>query len=71
MCKWHSTYHWKAFNKGYNFALNLTSIEGLHKTLQASKMMRVSILGNLRLPIWESWEKWHLGATPMDNHKEY
>jgi hypothetical protein len=30
---WHSTYCWKDLNKGYNFALNLTSIEGLRKKL--------------------------------------
>jgi hypothetical protein len=30
-CRWHDIYHWKALDKGYKFALNLTSIRGLHK----------------------------------------
>jgi hypothetical protein len=29
VCRWRVTYHWKAIDKGYNFALNLISIEGL------------------------------------------
>jgi len=32
-CKWHDTYHSKALNKDYNFASDLTSIEGLHTKL--------------------------------------
>jgi hypothetical protein len=31
ICRWHATYLWKALDKGYNFALDLTSIRGLHK----------------------------------------
>ncbi len=45
--KWRATYLWKAFDKGYNFTLDLTSIEGLPKTLWASKVMGVPISGNL------------------------
>jgi len=51
-CKGHATYHWKVLDKGYNFVLDLTSIEGLHKKLYVSKMTRVSISGltlNLRI----------------------
>jgi len=33
----------KALNKGYNFALNFTSIGGVHTKLWASKVARVSI----------------------------
>jgi hypothetical protein len=33
VCKWHSTYYWKAFDEGYNFALNLILVKGLHKKL--------------------------------------
>jgi hypothetical protein len=29
-CRWQTTYCWKALDKGYNFALNLISIGGLH-----------------------------------------
>ncbi len=33
MCKQHATYRWKAFNEGYKFALDFTSIKGLHTKL--------------------------------------
>ncbi len=32
-CKWRATYHWKDVNEGYNFALDFTSIGGLHTNL--------------------------------------
>jgi len=41
-CKWRATYRWKAL-KGYNFASNLTSIEGFHTKLWASKVVGVPI----------------------------
>jgi len=46
---WCGIYYWKAINKGYNFALDLTSIGSLHKKLWPSKMPKVPILG-----IWDS-----------------
>jgi hypothetical protein len=54
------TYHWKSFNKGYNFSSNLILIEGLYKKLWASKVSKVPIS-----------KKLHLGAAFMVNHKEY
>jgi len=48
--KWHATYRWKALNNSYNFALDLTSIEGLHKKLWAPKMARIPISKILKLP---------------------
>jgi hypothetical protein len=63
------TYRWKAFDEGYNFALDLTLIKGLQKKLWVSKVVEVPILGILGLLTWESQEKWHLGATPMAKHK--
>jgi len=50
-CMWCATYHWKALNKGYNFALDLTSIEGLDTKLWASKVARVQFFGILGLPL--------------------
>ncbi len=47
-CRWLVTYYWKALDKGYNFALDFTSIKGLHKELRASKVVRVSNLGVAR-----------------------
>jgi hypothetical protein len=67
----HVTNRWKVLNKGYNFAWNLTIIEGLHNKLWVSKVIGVLILGIMGLPIWESQEKCHLGVTPMVNHKKY
>jgi hypothetical protein len=43
-CKWHTTYHWKALDEGYNFASDLILIEVLHIKLWAFKVIRVSIL---------------------------
>jgi hypothetical protein len=56
-CRWHAIYHWKALNEGYNFVLNLTSIEGLHKKLWASKVVRVPILRISGLLTCESLDK--------------
>jgi hypothetical protein len=71
MCKRHATYFWKAFNEVYNFTLDITSIEGLHKKLWVSKMVEVSIFKILKFLIWKFQEKCHLGVTLMVNHKEY
>jgi len=61
-CKWCATYHWKAFNKSYNFVGNLTSIRGLHTKLWALKFMGVPILGISRLQLGSLSTKWHLGV---------
>ncbi len=50
MCKWFSTYCWKALNEGYNFALDLITIKGLHTKLWVpqswdSKVAGVPTLG--------------------------
>jgi len=45
VCRWHATYCWKDFDKGYNFTLDLMSIEGLHTKLWAPKIMGVLIVG--------------------------
>jgi hypothetical protein len=67
LCRWCATYRWKAFNEDYNFALELTSIKGLHTKLWASKVAKVSILGISGLPE----TKWHLGAGLVARHREY
>jgi hypothetical protein len=50
-CRWRATYCWKSLDKGYNFALDLTLIGGLHKKLWASKIIGIPIS---RLLTWES-----------------
>ncbi len=47
---WRARYLLKALDKGYNFALDLISIEGLHKKLWASKVAEVPILRILGFP---------------------
>jgi hypothetical protein len=47
MCRWCATYRWKDLDKGYNFSLDIISIEGLKKKLWASKVAGVPISSNL------------------------
>jgi hypothetical protein len=47
----------KLFDDGYNFDLDLISIEGQHKKLWVSKVARVPISGISGLPTWEYHEK--------------
>ncbi len=55
----------EALNKGYNFVLDLTSIEGLQKKLWAFQVMKVPISGISRLPTWESRDKMTFGCNPI------
>ncbi len=64
VCKWRPTYLWKILDVAYNFALDFTSIEVLHKKLWPSKVLGVPILGISRLPTWESWDKMTFGCSP-------
>jgi len=70
-CKWRTTYHWKAFDKGYNFALNLILVGGLHTKLWGPKVVGNPTLEILGLPLRSPKTKWHLGASPMAKHKVY
>ncbi len=71
MCRWHATYCWKVFDKGYNFSWNLTSIKGLHTKLWASKVVGVPILGISGFSLGSPETKWHLDAGPVARHKVY
>jgi hypothetical protein len=55
------TYHWKAFDKAYNFASNLITIGGLHAKLWASIVVRILVVGISGLTgqkaIW-MWPPW-------------
>jgi hypothetical protein len=55
---------------GYNFA-SITSIRGFHTKLWASKVVNISILGILGLPLKSPKTKWHLGANHVAKHKKY
>jgi hypothetical protein len=61
-------YRWKALDKGYNFALDLISIGGLHTKLWGPKVARVPILGILGLPFGI---KCHLDVGLVERHKVY
>jgi len=64
-CRWRVTYHWKAFDEGYNFTLDVISIEGLHTKLWAPKVVGIPSLGIFGFPMgvlvqnaiwmWASW----------------
>jgi hypothetical protein len=63
--RWRVTYHWKALDDGFNFVLNLISIQGLHAKLWAPKIAGVPVGRILWLPLrspgtnaiwmWASW----------------
>jgi hypothetical protein len=55
--------HWKSLNKGYNFALDFTSIEGLHTQLWASKVEEVPIS-----KILGQNDIWVLASCPSTNN---
>jgi hypothetical protein len=58
-CRWRATYRWKALDKGYNFALDLIAIKGLHKKLYALKI--VGVLG----------QNGHLDVVPVEWRRVY
>jgi len=71
VCRWHTTYRWKALKECYNFSLDLILIKGLHTKLWAPKVTEVPILGISRLPLGSPGTKWHLGVSPVARHKIY
>jgi hypothetical protein len=62
-CKWHETCRWKAFDEGYNFALDFISIRGLHTKLRGPKVARVLTLAISGLPLG-SRDKKPFGCGP-------
>jgi len=70
-CRCRATYLWKALDEGYNFVLDLISIQGLHAKLWAPKVMRVLILTISKLPLWSPGTKCHLDVGLVEKHKVY
>jgi hypothetical protein len=70
-CKWRTTYCWKALNKGYKFASDLISIEGLYTKLWGFKVAKVLILGISRLPVRSPKTKCLLHVGLVERHKVY
>jgi len=71
VCRGLATYHWKAFDDSYNFALDLISIEGLHAKLWRPKVEGVPTLAILGLPLGSLGTKNHLDVGPVGSHKVY
>jgi hypothetical protein len=70
-CRWRVTCRWKALNKGYNFALDLISIGGLHTKLWGPKIAGISTLGISRLPFGSLGTKCHLDVGLVERHIIY
>jgi hypothetical protein len=51
VCRWRATYRWKALDDGYNFFLDLISIEAVHAKLWAPKVVGVLVVRILGLPL--------------------
>ncbi len=65
-CRWHVTYRWKALNEGYNFALNLITIGGLHEKLSNPKVTEVPTIGISGLPFASLGTKCHLDLALVE-----
>jgi hypothetical protein len=65
------TYRWKALNEGYNFDLDLISIEALHTKLWGLKVAGVPTLGISGLPLGNRGTKCHLDVGLVKRHKVY
>jgi hypothetical protein len=70
-CRWRATYCWKSIDKGYNFALDLTSIGGSHIKLWAPKVAGVPTLGILgfQLGVLRPNDIWVLVPWPSIEYK--
>jgi hypothetical protein len=71
VCRYRATYHSKALNEGYNFALDLITIGGLHIELCDPKIARVLALKISRLPFGSLGTKCHLDVGLMEKHRVY
>jgi hypothetical protein len=68
---WRATYRCKSLNKGYNFALDLIAIQGLHKKLCTLKVAGVLVDGISGLPLGSPGTKSHLDVAPVKRRKVY
>jgi hypothetical protein len=70
-CRWYAIYCWKAFDEGYNFSVNLSSIEGLHAKLWGPKIVGVPTLKISRLPFGSPETKCHLDVGLVERYIIY
>jgi hypothetical protein len=71
MCRRRAKYSWKDLHKGYNFALDLIAIGGLHAKLCTSKVAEVPIVGISGFPFGSLGTKSHLDVAPMESCRVY
>ncbi len=64
-------YHWNALNKGYNFALDLILIGGLHRKLYTLKVAGVLVIGISGLPLGSPEIKKPFGCGPVESYRVY
>jgi hypothetical protein len=70
-CRWCAKWCWKALNEGYDFALNLISIGGLHTKLWDPKVAGVPTLGISGFPFGSPGTKCHLDVGLVKRHRIY
>jgi hypothetical protein len=68
---WCATYHWKALDQGYKFALDLVTIGGLRAKLCTLKVTEVPTMGISKLPRGSPETKSHLDVAPVERRKVY
>jgi hypothetical protein len=61
----------EALEKGYNFAVDLIVIRGLHVKLCAPKVAGVPCVGILGLSLDSPETKGHLDVTPVESCRKY
>jgi len=71
ICIWCATYHWKALDEGYNFALGCISIWCLLAKLWDSKVVGIPTWAISGLPLGSSETKCHLDAGPVERCRVY
>jgi hypothetical protein len=71
MCRWSVTYCWKVLDEGYNVALDLITIEGVHVTLCTPKVTGVLVVWISRLPLGSPDTKCHLDVALVERRREY
>jgi hypothetical protein len=69
--RWNATHRWKDLDEGYNFALDLIVIGGLHRKLCALKVVGVSIVRISRLPFGSLETRSHLDVAPVESCRVY
>jgi hypothetical protein len=65
------THRWKVFDEGYNFALDLIGIGGLHRKLCTLKIVEVPTVGISGLPFGSPGTKSHLDMAPVESCRVY